>query len=313
MHSASVLDRVRIYDPPPSHFDPHEASARSLRQYGLPERPDPDLQPELARLWRRAFARPITFIKPELRLGPAFMRRRAPDGKAEFSGTGWSGAVVNNSNLTHPGESIEWAFGQFVVPQVSPLDPIGEDLTIGFWVGIDGDGDQQVLQAGVRADVSGGFFGGNVSYSAWTEWLDAAHMDEPQDAAITIENFPVRPGDWISVLVCAPEPDQGHIVLGNSSQGQMAVINLTADPGISVHGSSAEWIVEGISDALPYFHEFVFMDCIGGTQAHVFDLSSGHPRDARAIPPPSQEFGELITSSAIITPNIATVLWKHFD
>lgn len=110
--------------------------------------------------------------------------------------------------------------GQFIVPEVSALDPIGEDLTVGFWVGIDGDGDQQVLQAGVRADVSGGFFGGDVSYSAWTEWLDAAHMDESQDRPIIVENFRVAPGESISVLVCAPFPDQGHIVLMNLSWGR---------------------------------------------------------------------------------------------
>jgi hypothetical protein len=308
-----VLDRVRTYKAPPENFNPHTASERELKLYGLPERPDPDRDPELARLWRRAFSRSTRFIEPELVAGPSFHRPRSKRGAVEFDGTGWSGVVVDNGSLKHSGESIEWAFGQFIVPEVSAVDPVGEDLTVGFWVGIDGDGDQQVLQAGVRADVSGGFFGGDVSYSAWTEWLDAAHMDESQDAAIIVDNFRVRPGESISVLVCAPFPDQGHIVLQNLSWGQTAVISLSADPGITVNGSSAEWIVEGVSAALPYFYELVFMDCVGGTPGHLFDLSSGSARDARASPPPGQEFGELITQTSILTPNIARVLWEHFD
>ncbi len=299
----------------PEGFDPARATARQLKRYGFPDRPDSRKQPELARLWKRVFSRRMTAITPELRAVPGFSSRKPKRGKPRFFDDRWAGAVVDNGSLKHPDETIEWAFGQFVVPRVAEFDPVGDDMTVGFWVGIDGAGDKQVLQAGVRADVSQGFFSGGVDYSAFIEWIDEPHMNEPQDAAITVDNFPVRPGDWISVLVCAPFPDVGHLVLMNLSWGSMFTINLKADKGITVNGSSAEWIVEppGFS-ALPFFCELAFMECWGGTQSHLFNLATATTREARGFPPPTIDApGRALTASSVACPTVAAVRWLHFD
>jgi hypothetical protein len=66
----------------------------------------------------------------------------------------------------------------------------------------------------------------------------------------------------------------------------MFSINLKADSGITVNGSSAEWIVElsGVS-ALPFFYEVAFMNCCGGTPTQLFDLTHATTLEARGFPP----------------------------
>lgn len=302
---------MRTYDPPPSDFDPHSAPNRLLRKHGLPDRPDPERDPHLARLWKLAFPGPTTFVKAELAVDPDFRRRRSPTGEVEFTSGDWSGVIALTQDLHLPGESAQWVYTQFVVPYVGELDPIDDDLWVGFWVGLDGILEKQVLQAGISAHLDKGWFGqgwfGGVSYSFWTEWINEAHMNEKQDAPRFVANFPVEAGDTVSVLVCAPQPDLGHVVLGNISQRRMTSISVPADSGISVQGSSAEWIVEGVSAALPFFSPLMFTSCIACTQNHFFDLTNGAPTDAGG-----GFGGHPITHTSIVSPSIAVVEWEAF-
>jgi hypothetical protein len=59
---------VRLYPPPPKDFDPFAATTKDLMRHGLPLRPDPRTQPEMAALWDRLAARYRTFdhIQPRL-------------------------------------------------------------------------------------------------------------------------------------------------------------------------------------------------------------------------------------------------------
>src|SRR5262245_59921985 len=52
---------TRAYPPPPSDFNPNTAPEAVLLRHGLPRRPDPELEPDLARLWKRVFDRPLTY------------------------------------------------------------------------------------------------------------------------------------------------------------------------------------------------------------------------------------------------------------
>ena len=64
-----------------------------------------------------------------------------------------------------------------MVPQVAELDPVGDDMTVGFWVGIDGIADKQVLQAGVRA-ASARASSAASRLRRYIESMDEAHMNE---------------------------------------------------------------------------------------------------------------------------------------
>src|SRR5437868_9142570 len=59
--------RIRTYESPPPGFDPFTAPTRLLLHHGLPARPDAKTEPELRRLWDRAFSRPRTWITPIFR------------------------------------------------------------------------------------------------------------------------------------------------------------------------------------------------------------------------------------------------------
>lgn len=48
--SSALPKGARTFELPPDGFDPMTASADKLRRYGLPRRPDPDSEPQLARL-----------------------------------------------------------------------------------------------------------------------------------------------------------------------------------------------------------------------------------------------------------------------
>jgi hypothetical protein len=55
------------------------------------------------------------------------------------------------------------------------------------------------LQAGTAATVTGN----NTVNWVWTEWYPLP--------AIQVTNFPIKPGDYITVLVCAPQPNHGFV------------------------------------------------------------------------------------------------------
>jgi hypothetical protein len=129
---SDVLSQTRTYEPTPEGFDPLTASAEALRRHGLPRRPDPNREPELARLWKRVFARPVKFETAELVINPAWRRRRFSQAEDQPAGLGWAGVV----NYNHP-QPATWVFGQWVVPWVSSETP-GPEIQIGFWVGLDG-------------------------------------------------------------------------------------------------------------------------------------------------------------------------------
>ena len=106
--------------------------------------------------------------------------------------------------------------------------------TVGFWAGIDGFTNGQVLQAGSAATVNGN----NVTHWVWTEWFPLG--------AIQVTNFPIKPGDYLTVLVCAPQPNQGSCFMLNKTTNQATSIGITPPGGVTNIGASAEWIVEGI-------------------------------------------------------------------
>jgi hypothetical protein len=59
---------VRIFPPAPRGFDAFAATKRDLARYGIPQRPDPRKQPELAALWEQRARRYKGFehLEPEL-------------------------------------------------------------------------------------------------------------------------------------------------------------------------------------------------------------------------------------------------------
>jgi hypothetical protein len=179
------------------------------------------------------FARPTTFVKAELAIDPIMSGRDPlPAADTEFGPGDWAGVAVQTATLGF-GEPAKWVFAEWVVPEVSAVDPAGYDqIAVGFWVGLDGFASfgQQVLQAGIAAYVDPGLWSTDVNWYAWTEWYTDIH----KDPAVNVANFPVAPGDTVSFLVCAPQPDLGHITMLNRTRGHLTSFDINApSPAVS--------------------------------------------------------------------------------
>jgi len=294
---SDVLQLYKTYDPPPKDFDIRTASDKLLARYNIPRRPDPEREPKLARLWRRAFAHPPNFVKAELSIDPVMskrnpLRRLGPG----FGPTGWGGVVVDAAAVGPPATFVT---ADWVVPRIVSL-PL-ETANLGFWVGLDGFGNGQVLQAGITATANA-LDWPNIYCWAWTEW----YTDQYKDPAVQINNFSVSIGDTISVIVCAQQPDLGYVMMLNVSTGQATRVGIPARPGITSQGASAEWIVECPSSSeFPAFWPVTFNECAAGGNGVLFDLTpNGFPVNITG------DGGDQLTQTFIASPDSAVVDWN---
>jgi hypothetical protein len=291
-----VLKCITTYDAPPEGFDPFTAEDRLLRKHGFPRRPDPTLEPEFRALWEKAFRSKPRWIKAEVSIDPILSKQKKHPrgGQKDFSPSGWAGAVQEVGNLGYnPPEPVVSVYGEWFIPTVTPVpsEPSGNQ-TIGFWVGIDGFTNGQVLQAGMAATVNGS----NVTYWPWTEWYPLA--------PIQVNNFPIKAGDYLTVLVCAPSPTHGFCSMLNKTTNQATSIGITNPAGVSSAGATAEWIVEGISSIFPVFSTMVFHNCSGGTKDHSFATQGAIITEIE-----STVDGSNLTAASVPSDNSVMVKW----
>jgi hypothetical protein len=311
---SNVLSRMHTYRQPPPELDLLTAAAPELASRGLPRRPDPNAEPRLAELWHRHVDRGFRYTRAELSIDTIMGRRdplwRHPDhprgleNEGSFGPSGWGGVVSPPYGRIfrplHP-EPVNTVYAQWTIPGIWPASNPGGDITAGFWVGIDGWGNGQVLQAGVAVTVHPN---ATVEWWPWTEW----YTQKYQDPAVRIDNFSVSVGDTISVLVCAPTPDHGFAAFHNLTTGQATSAGID-QPGSDIHsiGATAEWIVEGISADLPVFlPSITFSSCSAGTKSTSFDLlPNGFTTEIAGSAPGSQ-----LTKTTIANDSVAVVQWK---
>jgi Peptidase A4 family len=261
--TARMISHVGGFEPLPPGLRGEQLTDDVLRAHGLPRRPPPDAHPQLRRQWNRIMSRPTRFIQAEVEPDPVMTgrRRRRPD----FGPQGW-GAIIRHlephTDYSYPARMV---YAEWVVPGVIGVAPDGPDLTVGFWIGLDGyEGEgAQVLQAGIAATVSPGWFSTSVEYSAWTEW----YTGEYQAPSCTVRNFPVAAGDTVSFLVASEGPGSGTAYMHNSRTGLATSVWIKAPSDIVPAGLTAEWAVEGISEYLPVFEPVTFTNCWGGSLA----------------------------------------------
>lgn len=315
VRGSDVLRRIRTYPPSPRRFDPHTATQEQLLRYGFPRRPDPEKEPRLARLWKRAFARPIRLVEAKLAVDPV-MSARDPLPGYQFAGARWAGVVrlmsqAPDSDFREPATMV---FGQWQLPCVPAITP-NRTIAVAFWVGLDGapslgePAAKQVLQAGVAAQVNPGrwpWSSNSVKWWAWTEWYTELH----KDPAVAVKNFPVTAGDTIFVVVCAPQPDYGFVSMLNITRGIGVSVGFNAPPDIEAYGRSAEWIVEAPSKSpyIPIFGPVTFTDCTTGSLQHgVSNLTGGYPTEIHTPSSSGSPYGSPLTRTTIASPTVTVV------
>lgn len=259
--TAGTMTHVGGFEPLPPDLRGEKLTDEVLRAHGLPRRPPPDVHPQLQRRWNRIMSRPTRFIQAEVEPDPVMAARRSP--RDDFQPLGWGGIIrqaTPNTDYAHPATMV---YAEWVVPEVVPVAPDGPDLTAGFWIGLDGyEGEgAQVLQAGIAATVSPGWFSTSVEYWAWTEW----YTGEYQAPAAKVRNFPVAAGDTVSFLVAAEGPGSGTAYMHNSRTGIATSVWIQAPSDIVTAGLSTEWVVEGVSEYLPIFTPVTFSKCWGAS------------------------------------------------
>jgi hypothetical protein len=305
--TTGALSHAGSFDPLPDGLDPGTVTDEVLREHGLPRRPDPDLQPQLLRQWNRIMARPTRLIRAELEVDPVMAARH--DRQDDFTPMGWGGVVREVKPGTDYNKPATMIFAEWVVPEVAAVAPEGPDLTVAFWIGLDGylgEG-AQVLQAGVAATVSPGWLSSSVQYWAWTEWFTAEYMSP----AVKVRNFPVAPGDTVSFLVTVEGPGSGLAFMRNSRTGIGTSAWMQAPGDVVSAGMTAEWVVEGTSDYLPFFEPVTFTNCWAGSfiegASEYFSLEPGGLTPQIVGVPPGSTLGKQVTRTTIVSPTVAEV------
>jgi Peptidase A4 family len=281
---------VRLFKKPPENFDPLHADDRELLVYGYPARPDKAKHPELHETWHRMASRPLTFIEPQFALRTD-KQHGTRNTIANDTSTNWSGAA----SFAARGDSATYVIGQWTVPDV--VAPGLGSFYCASWVGIDGDGSPDVLQAGTECDViSFGFFTAKQTY-VWWEWF-------PENE-VQIANFPVTSGDVMFCAICVHSDTEAGFYLTNLTTGASTSFTKTAPKGTQLVGNCAEWIVEaptvnGAQSALARYGDVYFDECIAGTRNdHLLyggdgDLITMVDSSNKAISVPAKETDELI-------------------
>jgi len=265
---ATNVPGIAIPNAPPRDFDPVTAPDSLLALYGFPPRPDAAMQPEAHDSWARAMRSSSARITPHLEQTNVY---HGPKRTGNSSGTSlnWSGSVdFGGANSYNHTNSFYYLIADYVVPtaiQAYGACTGGWDYS-SSWIGIDGDGSNDVLQAGTESDAycSGG--SNSSYYSAWIEWFPFSET--------RITNFPVAPGDDLFIEVWNTSSTQGYAYLFNYRTNQSVSLSLTPPAGTSLIGNSAEWVVErpsvggGLATLTNYVWDF-FANCYAYTWSGV--------------------------------------------
>jgi hypothetical protein len=259
---------------PPQGFDPLTASDTDLAYYGFPPRPDQNIDAKGFASWSKAMAASKTRIVPTLQQtnlfhGPAKLKQGAATQEANtVDSYNWSGYVHNNGVKSYGKTSVYYIYSDYVVPVArQAFGACTGSWDYGStWVGIDGYGSADVLQAGIEFDAfcSGGSTASY--YSPWYEWYPFGE--------VRITNLPIAPGDDYFTEVWSTSATQGYAYLVNYNTNQAVEVGFTAPSGTRLVGNSAEWITErpGVNGGLatltnyigdPYWDAYAYT--FGGT------------------------------------------------
>lgn len=233
---------------PPAGFNALTASDEDLAFYGFPPRPDKDADVKGYASWAKAMTAPTKRIMPVLEQtsifhGPAIQQKAPANAESEVSestsySSNWSGYVSLSGATKYGKTSYYYIISDFVVPiarQAFGACTGGWDWG-STWVGIDGWGSGDVLQAGVEFDAlcSGG--SSTAYYSPWYEWYPLGE--------VRISNFAIAPGDEYYVEIWHTSATQGYAYLTNYNANTSVEIGFTAPSGTTLVGNSAEWVTE---------------------------------------------------------------------
>jgi Peptidase A4 family len=227
---------------PPLGYNALTATDSSLAHYGFPLRPDSIAHPEMFARWKRVIVAskvrttPVLTQETGIVHGPIKNPVQTINGSSTSSN--WSGYENDGPATSFSSTSFAYVWADISVPvaqQAFGYCTGGWDYGCA-WVGIDGDGSNDVMQAGVAFDAYCN--GSNIQnyYYAWYEWAP--------NAAFQISNFPVAAGDDIAMEVWATSSTHAYEYICNMTTNQYSEMSFTAPSGYQLKGNCCEFIVE---------------------------------------------------------------------
>ena len=222
--------------------NPMALSTQELIRGGYPPRPDPEKSPGAYAAWLRAVSKPATQVVPKLARMPNRYHGPLKIENGPAGSSNWSGyALVGSSN------PFDFISGRWNVP-VTYGGELERPVYSALWIGLDGDGSDNVVQDGTGQDVLS-YEHGSVIWTirAYYGWKEIC-CQEPE---VRFSNFPVNPGDEISSYVwmadstgnVTPYGTVAYFWFEDVTTGQYAYISTPFESGVFT-GSSAEWIME---------------------------------------------------------------------
>jgi hypothetical protein len=220
---------VRLCPPPSKDFDPFTATEEDLKRHGLPLRPDPQTQPDMAALWERKARRYRDFEHLEPQFEPAGATRTSvitaapPPGSFALSPYESCGYELDTSSS----EPFTALFVTWTVPdlQYTSNPPVGPDPNLFRTFATLGS-----VQGGLDVHVEMTVSSANIVTShLWAEFVGNV-------------NLPVNPGDVISGSLCLdPQTGRANYFFANETKGQ--TMSFTVGTGLR----TATFILAGVS------------------------------------------------------------------
>jgi len=272
------LPGVTTFATPPAGFDHTTASDYELARYGFPPRPNEMMEPAAFASWKRAMQASKERILP--RLEPS-QKSHGPARMMNSNGTSnnWSGVVdFGGATSYNHSDSFHLIAMDYVVPAATQAYGVcaGSTVYSSTWIGIDGWGSTDVLQAGTDSDAYCGQGGVSSSYTAWIEWYPYPE--------VRISNFPVAPGDDLYIAVWNTSATQGNAYFVNYRTNFAGTVQFTAPSGTTLVGNSAEWVVErpGVNGGLATLANYV-SDYLSNCHASTWNSVSYEPGSPSAM------------------------------
>jgi Peptidase A4 family len=228
---------------PPANFDPVRASDAQLEAYGFPPRPDAAAAPGEYAVWKSVVTLPAKRITPQLQAttianGPAKITAVSQGATAYgVTSPNWSGYAINDTNNPFAAPKT-YVYGSYIVPTAQQAFGTCSSTEVysSQWIGIDGLNSSDVFQAGSEADAtcSGGVT--NAYYAPWYEWYP--------NSEVRITNFPISPGDLISLYIWNTSTTKGDFYMVDQTTNSYTTLSFKAPHGTTLQGNSVEWILE---------------------------------------------------------------------
>jgi hypothetical protein len=236
---------LRVFPPPPKGFDPLTATKTALARHGLPQRPDPQTQPELAAFWEERARRYRDFEHLEPRFLPVDQPKEPPtDAVAE--GLTLSEFESCGYELIDASAPITMFTGTWTIPNLKYTPNAGQPDHIRTFFGL-------------------GFLDLHVEMT----------IDASQNITTVVRihtgdllDISVRPGDAISATLCLQDNAAGTAFYGVVNETTAQVVNFTVDThfprAVKINaGVSRGSQLSGLPDALARFGVVYFDELQG--------------------------------------------------